>query len=351
MSLLLLMTTTFLFDGPFYLKPGLKLASLPEDSAFFLESPMSFDVDPEGNYYVADAEAKVIFTWDKNGRYLKTIGKPGEGPGEFSFTGRGGGQAFVSFSQNNLYVYDGRRREVLLFDASGNYLRSTQAGASRSRASNFGVTDSGQMVLQSRRFSDEGPQSSVVLLDKHGKISKTFVDIKDRTFEIKGGQAGSRRSFTLRAFYPALVSQLDSAAQTLIIGNSGEASFKVYDLAGGSERTIKVPLSREEVTKADKEEFERRFEQSDRRPSIEYPDQKAFYTNVLSLGNKGFLVYNLSPYYGKVTGVHLDQKGTLQNRFQVECGQGGALLGARGRILSVGLNEDDDFVIQEVTAP
>lgn len=44
-----------------------------------------FTVDYEGNIYIVDGRRLVIIIYNKEGKYIQTIGRKGQGPGEFSF--------------------------------------------------------------------------------------------------------------------------------------------------------------------------------------------------------------------------------------------------------------------------
>jgi len=75
--------------------------------------------DSRGNIHVLDTRNFRIQVFDPTGKYLRTIGRQGQGPGEFEMPSllRIGGEA------ENIYVLD-RFRSVSLFDAQGIYLRS-----------------------------------------------------------------------------------------------------------------------------------------------------------------------------------------------------------------------------------
>jgi hypothetical protein len=48
-----------------------------------LFAPVDIDADPEGTIYVLDGRDAVIRLFDKDGRFVRTIGRKGQGPGEF----------------------------------------------------------------------------------------------------------------------------------------------------------------------------------------------------------------------------------------------------------------------------
>jgi hypothetical protein len=72
-------------------------------------------VDTRGRIYVLDSGYDRVQSYDSSGRYIQTIGRDGEGPGEFSRP-----TAIAVDKSNSLYVAD--RSCVSVFDADGTYV-------------------------------------------------------------------------------------------------------------------------------------------------------------------------------------------------------------------------------------
>lgn len=50
-----------------------------------MTAPRAFVQGPDGNYYVPDVRDNRIVVFDSDGNYLRSIGRDGEGPGEFRY--------------------------------------------------------------------------------------------------------------------------------------------------------------------------------------------------------------------------------------------------------------------------
>ncbi|OGS92248.1 MAG: 6-bladed beta-propeller [Gallionellales bacterium GWA2_60_18] len=152
--------------------PGSRYFTIGEDEGSLLSKPIGIDVDHTGTLYVADASAKAIMIYDRDGKFLRKIaspkseklfdrltsvsvdpegkrlyvvdiggvsstnhrvmvfdalsgehlsdiGKRGNGPGEFNLP-----RDVAVGKDGRLYVVDGGNFRVQIFDAGGKYLQS-----------------------------------------------------------------------------------------------------------------------------------------------------------------------------------------------------------------------------------
>ncbi|MFA3784238.1 6-bladed beta-propeller [Melioribacteraceae bacterium 4301-Me] len=72
-----------------------------------------------GDIYIIDAATKHLNVFNSSGKFLRTIGGIGEGPGEYLTA-----NDFVIDDSLNIYILDGRLRRVTVFDANGNLKRT-----------------------------------------------------------------------------------------------------------------------------------------------------------------------------------------------------------------------------------
>ena len=84
-----------------------------------LSRPMLYVVDEEGSIFISDVQDQAIKIFDSSGDFIQTIGRHGEGPGEFSSVGR-----MTFLPDGRLMVTDSRANRISLFDREGTYLGS-----------------------------------------------------------------------------------------------------------------------------------------------------------------------------------------------------------------------------------
>lgn len=74
--------------------------------------------DAAGNLYILDRQANQITVVDSEGRFVRTIGQAGEGPGEFRMA-----MGFTAMPDGRVVVTDIGHRSFQLFDANGDFER------------------------------------------------------------------------------------------------------------------------------------------------------------------------------------------------------------------------------------
>jgi len=97
-------------------KPGVAGSATDEFNA-----PSAVLVAPNGDFFVADGHggntnARIV-KFDKTGKFIKTWGKKGSGPGEFD-----GPHTLAMDSRGRLFVGDRGNNRIQIFDQDGNFL-------------------------------------------------------------------------------------------------------------------------------------------------------------------------------------------------------------------------------------
>lgn len=82
-----------------------------------LGEPRDLAVDALGRIYVVDGKPAAIKVFSPDGHFIRTIGRDGEGPGEFRV-------AFIAIKGEHLVIQDPRVSRVSVFDTSGSFIRS-----------------------------------------------------------------------------------------------------------------------------------------------------------------------------------------------------------------------------------
>ena len=149
----------------FDLKEDLILGSEADENYLFYRV-WDIKTDDERNIYVLDSGANRIQKYDKNGNYQQSIGRQGQGPGEFERP------ISLSFDNNkNLYVSE--MAKIHMFDPEGKFVRTTTVPFFYM---DFAADGEGHFVVTGR-ITIEGAQNlGVLILDSDGKIRKKIAE-------------------------------------------------------------------------------------------------------------------------------------------------------------------------------
>jgi len=90
-----------------------------DDENLAFDFPADLAVDAAGNIYVADSRNQRIQVFSPEGRYLRTIGRKGQGPGEFAAT------SSIDFDgEGRLHALDSQQRRIQVFTPKGELVRT-----------------------------------------------------------------------------------------------------------------------------------------------------------------------------------------------------------------------------------
>jgi len=140
-----------------------------EDSNFQFYNVAGIALDSEGNIYVLDSGNHRVQKFDSDGHYLLTIGREGEGPGEFVRLV----DVFID-KQDTLYL-SGRRR-IQIFDTEGVYKDSITFETS---INDFFLGADGNIYTFIMQSDEEGSKKYLVKYDRNGNIVERIAEFSD----------------------------------------------------------------------------------------------------------------------------------------------------------------------------
>jgi hypothetical protein len=103
----------------FRIEEELRIGEAEGDENYMFSQIGSIAVDDEGKIFVADWKESHIKVFNQKGNYLLTIGRKGQGPGEFEKV-----SSIQITKKKELMVFDGNSRRLSFFTPDGELLRS-----------------------------------------------------------------------------------------------------------------------------------------------------------------------------------------------------------------------------------
>ncbi len=144
-----------------------------EGESYFLAMPWDLQLDDHGNIFVKDLRRNqqvVLLKFSPEGRFLDSLVRQGEGPGEiYSFF-------YYTLVGREIFLFDPVKRKYVFLDKNGGYLREFQLN-DQNFFSFLGVHEN-RLIYMRRIYPYERPSSK--LYDVEGKIIGLEQDKKSR---------------------------------------------------------------------------------------------------------------------------------------------------------------------------
>ena len=150
------------------LQEDLSIGGNENDDNYYFPKGVFIAVDDQGNIFAADTGNVRIQEYNKNGKYLRSIGRKGQGPGEFQFPG------MVRFDgEGNISIIDSPTRSLKVFGPDGTYKKSVPLRAFLQP--NFYLSKEGFIFgLEINYMAKDGPRIAVVRVSPDGTSTETI---------------------------------------------------------------------------------------------------------------------------------------------------------------------------------
>lgn len=264
-----------------------EIFTVQENDDFFLGRPFLATSDGRGNVYVGDVSTNEIFVFDMQGHKITTIGREGDGPGEFKGLGR------INFGENmELYVYDNRVRRVSRFDYINGSYEFQSSFLVQSTDGYFpmqvGYLSNGIFLVYYTKFMMGGddlsaPRDAIYLIDSDGNIQPGPL-MNVRNMEMIYIESGETRLNVMKPFGNWTIS-LPSSDGTFLEIWTAEAKINRYNSAGEIINTFGLDIPASAVTDEDRERMANSQSSIASQMLNNMPDVKAVVNEAFVAGN------------------------------------------------------------------
>ena len=221
------------------LEEDLSIGSVEDENTMFYQIG-SIDVDSQNNIYVMDSGNHRIQKFDKDGNYLQTIGRKGQGPGEFMRPIN-----ILLDAQGNIYVLE--LRKLNLFDTKGNFIKSFVPATF---IMGFAAGPEGNIICYGFISKPKAQNFGVMLINPEGKITETIA-------EYPGISMVSRKDamFSISHSYRPQLSFSPIEKKGAVYGYGAEYKLIVADFSGETSLIIEKDELPQSITRREKDKI------------------------------------------------------------------------------------------------
>jgi len=272
--------------------------SFPED--VFFESPIDMCFDDKNNIYVCDYRANNIKVLNPSGKFMKTIGRQGQGPGEFEMP------FHIAISKDRLVVWELGNRRISVLNPEGEFIKSIQIARNEGWPRKIRALPNGDFVIEKEKTyygNNEKPQECTIEIyspDLERKKTLYTQEVWENKYIVTPVSTNVPQPFTARVYWDV------SPEGKIFIGFSEDYIIEMYDYEKGRLSSFSHEYEPVKITEEDKKTWfagmtSVRSSGSSREEkkgapdyivkNTKFPKQKPAFRNILVDGEGNILVF------------------------------------------------------------
>jgi hypothetical protein len=249
------------------LENPLQIGKAAGKEEYMFQEIRAIEVDDAERIYISDWKESHIKIFDKNGVYLKTVGRRGQGPGEFQKINR-----LQIINHNQLSVFDGNLKRLSVFSLDGDFEKSIPI--QKMSPLDVGIGSNGYFLVKT------------VHLDPVSAKAGIAVNLYDPEFNLIKVLDADKPQDVLTPFQPYFVWAL-LTNNDILLGNNERYSFSLYDPRGEKIRTINKDYKPIPISDGEKKIRLKNLQQS---PNKNVPSYYPAYQGITIDGEKRIIV-------------------------------------------------------------
>ncbi len=215
----------------------------------------------DGRYYVLDRSTSRLVVYDEQGRFLHTIGRQGQGPGEFEYP------RLRWIRDGNLVIYDSVLHRLSLWRTDGTLVRLFPYPTIHTGIADLNLTPDQLLVVKTRATERHASEPSTVtfaslIMTPDGDtlaIGPSASNDQPAPLQTASGVILMRVG---RSRYYGPQADIEYHPDLGILGHdSAHPELRWYDLTGNLRRIIRLALEREPVTEEDRRQVFRHLQE------------------------------------------------------------------------------------------
>ena len=263
----------------FNLQEDLAIGGNPDNKDYYFPKSVSLCVDSEENLFVTDIGNMRIQMYDKSGQYVRTIGRQGQGPGEYMLP-----MQVLLDAEGDLYVW--APPQIIIYGHDGTFKKRVVI---KVYASPIFVGPEGTVFAAKHPFLEPGGMKhSIVQLAPDGSVFRTIAELR--------GELAEDQKVIVSHWYSNWIVFSPITDELFCYGFSGEYKIYVADSEGRTTLIITKDEKPRAISGKEKDETRKSGEfawsGSTQKPGddIVFPDHRPFFRVILNDDSGRFYV-------------------------------------------------------------
>ena len=223
-------------------------SSMPEEA--FFEAVVDIACDNKGNIYISDYKACNIKKFDSSGKFIKIIGRKGQGPGEFNMP------FWLAATDDRLFVWDMMNMRLCALSLEGEFIKSVTFQIQEGRPQKLRSLPDGNIVIEMEKIyfgEADRPQDCTIEIYSPSLEHKNTV-YSQQVWPNRYMTIGSKGVNIPQPFSPLVYWDVAPDGK-IVVGYSKNYEIEFYDAIKGKLFSFTHNYEPVKVTDEDKETF------------------------------------------------------------------------------------------------
>jgi len=274
-----------------------------DDANYMFYAVRKIDVDDQGNIYVLEGRNCRLQKFDRTGQYLQTIGRKGQGPGEFQKP-----SWFFLGEENNIYVSE--YVKIHIFNGKGEYIKSILLS---NLTTEFSIApDENIFGIASIKTEQESNQC-ILKMDSKGKMIKNISKFAAMVPVTRKGTGKMVMAFVVSHEYNPDLYFSRTVNNKHLYAHSLEYSLFQVDLEGNLELIIKKEEPQHAISQEEKNKIYSRFSEIEEKwpkgvvkEAVQFPSHRPYFSRIATDERGRIYVRRVKPAIDESEEVEFD---------------------------------------------
>jgi len=317
---------------------------VPSEEAAVLEDPADVTFDEKGNLYILDSSGKSILVWDPEGRFVKSIGREGDGPGEFRFEDPV--RSELTYDGEHIVVWDDKAGKIQYFK-NMEYVKTRNKPVGLGSVPVFECLKNGNAIMWLQQRRNGVLHSRIILVDSTTlEEIKVLSEMKDEMY-----QRNEKGGWDFYPYSKKPIIHADYFSDRIYVGNAVDSEIAIYQIDGEELGELQMSLPPREHTPADRFNIMKHYSWLKAPNKPIFSDYKRLYDTIVPISANQVLV---SPYdmdEGFYNGhVYDSESSRVLGGFKQFFGEQGGIYYSNSQIIAFYNDESGNYSIKLLKA-